>query len=112
MNTPQPQIKSPQDSDTVITAQDLLLALEEKRNEFKVDRWSIISEIIDARRQIEMYEGGGYGKYLCSLVRKIVDRGQILTLSFTCPTSASVLDRQEKMVKAMQTTTTSLHQND
>ena len=65
MNTPQPQIKSPQESDasaTAITARELFLALEEKRNDFKLDRWSIISEIISAREQIEQYEVGGFGK--------------------------------------------------
>ena len=64
MNTPQPQIKSPQDSDTIITAHDLFLALEEKKNDFKLDRWSIISEIINARTQIELFESGTYGKIL------------------------------------------------
>lgn len=62
MNTPQLQIKSPQDNDTVITARDLWTALDEKRGEFKPDRWAIISEIVDAREQIEMFEGGGIGE--------------------------------------------------
>ena len=61
MHTPQPQIKSPQECDTRITAQDLLVALEEKRNDFKPDRWAIIEEIISARTRIEMYEEGCFG---------------------------------------------------
>jgi hypothetical protein len=60
MNTPQPQIKSPQDSDTMITARDLFAALEEKRNDFKLDRWSIISDIVKAREEIEIFESGGF----------------------------------------------------
>ncbi len=73
-NTPQSQIRSPQDSDTLISARDLLLALEEKRNDFKSDRWDIISEIIDAREQIEMYESGGFGKLAHGYRDKPTDR--------------------------------------
>ena len=62
MNTPQLQIKSPPDNDIVITARDLWAALDEKRQEFKSDRWAIISEIVNAREQIEVFEGGGIGK--------------------------------------------------
>jgi hypothetical protein len=63
MNTPQPQIRSPQDTTETITARELFTALEEKKNDFKADRWAIINEIINARERIEMYDLGGYGEY-------------------------------------------------
>lgn len=65
MNTPQRQIKPHQDpTETLINAQDLLTALDEKKNDFKADRWAIIGEIVRAREQIEMYETGGFGEFL------------------------------------------------
>ena len=63
MNTPQLQVKHPQDTDVMITARDLWVALEEKKADFKGDRWRIVSEIISAREQIEMFEGGGFGMF-------------------------------------------------
>ncbi|RMZ91443.1 hypothetical protein DV736_g1340, partial [Chaetothyriales sp. CBS 134916] len=60
MNTPQQQIKNAPDVDTLIYAQDLLLALEEKKADFKGDRWQIIAQIVDVRTQIENYEMGGF----------------------------------------------------
>ena len=62
MRTPQPQIKSPHETGPDISANDLFLALEEKKNDFKADRWEIIKEIIRAREQIEMFRDGGFGK--------------------------------------------------
>lgn len=62
MHTPQDQIKSPYDSETKIFANDLFLALEEKKNDFKADRWEIIKEIIRVREQLEMFGDGGFGK--------------------------------------------------
>lgn len=62
MNTPQRQIKSNQEPpETFISAHDLWDALEEKKGDFKPDRWAIIREIIKAREQIEVYEVGGIG---------------------------------------------------
>ena len=63
MNTPQLQIKQPQDSEVLIGARDLWNALEEKKLEFKVGKLQIIAEIIDVREQIETFENGGYGMF-------------------------------------------------
>ncbi|RMZ83697.1 hypothetical protein DV738_g1150, partial [Chaetothyriales sp. CBS 135597] len=60
MNTPQHQIKNSPDGETLIYAQDLLMALEEKKADFKGDRWQIIVQIVDVRTQIENYEMGGF----------------------------------------------------
>ncbi|RMZ74986.1 hypothetical protein DV737_g5550, partial [Chaetothyriales sp. CBS 132003] len=60
MNTPQQQIKNGPDVETPIYARDLLLALEEKKADFKGDRWQIVAQIVDTRTQIENYEMGGF----------------------------------------------------
>ena len=62
METPQPQIKSLHETGPPISASDLFMALEEKRNDFKADRWEIIKEIIRVREQIQMFRDGGFGK--------------------------------------------------
>ena len=60
MNTPQKQLRSFEDKqETYIHAADLWEALDEKRNDFKADRWAIIKEIISAREQVEIFEAGG-----------------------------------------------------
>jgi hypothetical protein len=46
----------------MIGAQDLLDALEEKRGEFKEEKWRIICEIVDIRVQIEEHHSGAFGK--------------------------------------------------
>lgn len=50
----------------MITARELFLALEEKKNDFKPDRWAIITEIVNAREQIEIFDMGGFGKQCLS----------------------------------------------
>lgn len=39
----------------MIFATDLLQALEEKKGDFKEDRWAIIQEIISVREQLERF---------------------------------------------------------
>ena len=103
MNTPQPQIKSPQESDTEITARDLFLALEEKRNDFKVDRWNIISEIVSTRERIEMYEGGSFGPSVCPFAGGHANEAQIRTQSSMLPTLVSDQHGSTWMGMAMKT---------
>ena len=62
MQTPQIQIKPHEDSGTWLYAQDLLQALDEKKADFKGDRWSIIEEIIRVRTLLEGYENEYCGK--------------------------------------------------
>jgi hypothetical protein len=62
MHTPQPQLMTPpRDVETMLSARDLWTALEDKKFEFKGDRWPIITEIITFREQVEIFEAGGYG---------------------------------------------------
>lgn len=55
MHTPQQQLKPSSDDGTLIYATDLLQALEEKKGDFKEDRWAIIQEIISVREQLERF---------------------------------------------------------
>jgi hypothetical protein len=62
MHTPQPQLMTPpRDVESMLSARDLWTALEDKKFEFKGDRWPIITEIITFREQVEIFEAGGYG---------------------------------------------------
>lgn len=58
MHTPQQQIKATMDDGPLIYATDLLQALEEKKADFKEDRWMIIQEIIAVREQLERFNDG------------------------------------------------------
>jgi len=65
MNTPQKMYTNPPDAENqvVITAQDLLDCLEEKKKEFKPGRWQIIQEIVHARTYMERYLDQGLGQW-------------------------------------------------
>lgn len=58
VNTPQKQIKSSSEEPVYIRAVDLLAALEEKKADFKEEKWAIVQEIIAVREQIEEYRSG------------------------------------------------------
>ena len=53
IHTPQRQIKPAADEAVYIYAQDLLAALEEKKTDFKPERWAIVQEIISVRQRLE-----------------------------------------------------------
>lgn len=55
MQTPQQQLKASHDDGALIYAVDLLHALEEKKGDFKEDRWAIIQDIISVREQLERF---------------------------------------------------------
>ncbi|ETN40305.1 uncharacterized protein HMPREF1541_04581 [Cyphellophora europaea CBS 101466] len=58
MHTPQQQLRATTDDGPLIFASDLLQALEEKKGDFKEDRWAIIQEIIGVREQLERFNDG------------------------------------------------------
>ena len=58
MHTPQQQLKASSDDGPLIYAKDLLQALEEKKADFKEDRWAIIQEISSVREQLERFTDG------------------------------------------------------
>jgi hypothetical protein len=61
MHTPQRQLRSPTEDGPLIFSRDLFQALEEKKGDFKGDRWAIIREIIEVREQLEqLYDGSEY----------------------------------------------------
>jgi len=68
MNTPQKEVSQTENEAKLITAYDLLEALEEKRAEFKSEeRWNIIAEIARARHYMEQYNEGGLGESVRAL---------------------------------------------
>ncbi|KPI37762.1 uncharacterized protein AB675_77 [Cyphellophora attinorum] len=58
INTPQRQIRASSDEPVYIRAVELLAALEEKKGDFKEDKWAIVQEIISVRDQLEEYNSG------------------------------------------------------
>jgi hypothetical protein len=61
MHTPQRQLRSATEQGPLIFSRDLLQALEEKKGDFKGDRWAIIREIIEVREQLEsLHDGSEY----------------------------------------------------
>jgi hypothetical protein len=58
INTPQRQIRASSDEPVYIRAVELLAALEEKKGDFKEDKWAIVQEIISVRDQLEKYNSG------------------------------------------------------
>lgn len=90
------------DDGPLITAVDLLQALEEKRGDFKEDRWAIIQEIIDVREQLEQFSDGSQycGKTYRGCECPDTDVTQIPAPSFMSPTSVSRYGRRTR-TKAM-----------
>lgn len=71
MHTPQPIILNPADPDNqlVVTAQELLECLEEKKGELKDGPYDIVKQVVNARDIMEQFETGGIGKSFCPILK-------------------------------------------
>jgi hypothetical protein len=73
MHTPHPQLSTSIEEGPLIYAMDLLVALEEKRADFKDDRWVIIEEIVAVREQLENFSDQYCGWFLAGNAAQLAD---------------------------------------